>query len=108
MAILTERKSWTRPESCRRVRATFRFTDAEQENVRAALLFLHRRYASIEALAEALKLGKRTVDRALALRRGRITSVFAMHLAELAGAPVGDVLAGRWPAPGSCPTCGRC
>jgi hypothetical protein len=36
-----------------------------------------------------------------------ITGSMAIRIARFAGASVDEVLAGKWPAPGTCPKCGH-
>ncbi len=77
-------------------------TAEEQRHVKAALRFLRIQHGGWAALAKALRY------RMKSLNDGRPASArLVLRLARVAGAPVDDVLAGRWPPPGACPHCGR-
>ncbi len=79
-------------------------TTVEQDNVRAALRFLRTRCGSYETLSKALGFGKSTASNVV---QGRdVTPAMAFRVARLAKVPVDDVIAGRFPEPGTCPTCG--
>lgn len=81
-------------------------TKEEQEHVTAALRFLAIRFGQIKLLAEALRCDARTICKVTG-GKDAISPTMAFRLARLASAGVDDVLAGRWPAPGTCPHCGR-
>lgn len=81
-------------------------TAAEQTNVRTALRFLRARCGSWENVSRALKFGNSTVGNIIAGRA--VSPVVAFRVARLAKVGVDDVLAGRFPAPGTCPHCGHC
>ena len=75
-------------------------TAKEQANVRAAIRFLHARTGRWDVLAKSLRSHKRTL-------RIPASASMAVRVARLAGVGVDDVLAGRFPAPGTCPHCGH-
>ena len=78
---------------------------SEQANVRAALRFLRTRCGSYVTLSKALGFGKST---AAGLAGGRTVSpLAAFRVARFAKVSVDDVLAGRFPEPGTCPACGH-
>jgi hypothetical protein len=75
-------------------------TKDEQAHVRAAAAFLRHRCGSLKDLAKALRFTPHTV-------RAPASPTLAMRVARLAKVGVDDVLAGRFPAPGTCPHCGH-
>jgi DNA-binding XRE family transcriptional regulator len=81
-------------------------TTTEQTHVRAALRFLRTRSGTWATVAKVLKLGEGTISE---IASGRRTPgpVLAFRIARLAKVNVDDVLAGRFPAPGTCPYCGH-
>lgn len=80
-------------------------TPTEQSNVRLALRFLKTRCGSYKTLSKALGFGKST---AAGLAGGRVVGpLVAFRVARLAKVSVDDVLAGRYPAAGTCPVCGH-
>lgn len=77
-------------------------TAEEQVHVKAALRFLRIQHGGWAALAKALRYKVKT------LSDGRPASArVVLRLARVAGAPVDDILNGRWPSPDACPYCGR-
>ena len=72
----------------------------ELKNVRTAVRFLRARCGGWEAVAKALRVGKTTAKRAS-------SPMLAFRVARLAGVGVDDLLAGRFPPPGTCPHCGH-
>jgi hypothetical protein len=81
-------------------------TAQEQANVRTALRFLRSRCGGWAPLGKALHLKDTTLCN---VARGRAaTPTLAFRVARLGGVGVDDVLAGRYPAPGTCPHCGHC
>ena len=79
-------------------------TAEEQENVRAALRFLHARCGTWRVVAKALHAQPGTLRHTV---RGRTVSAStAVRVARFAGAAVDDVLTGRFPPEGTCPHCG--
>ena len=78
---------------------------AEQTHVRTALKFLRLRCGTWVAVSKALRLGKSTAG---AIASGRsVTPLVAFRVARFAKVNVDDVLAGRFPAPGTCAHCGH-
>ena len=84
-----------------------RLTETEQANVLRALVVLRYRLGEWRAVAQALSVDRRTMMRARA-GTARVTACFALRVARALGEPLGNVITGRLPAPGSCQTCGRC
>ena len=80
-------------------------TAEEQQNVRAALRFLHIRFGTWQTLAKALRF-KRT--RLVEATSGRevVSADLVLRVARLVEVPFDDVAAGRYPLPGTCPHCG--
>lgn len=81
-------------------------TAQEGVNVRSALEYLRVRCGSWALLAKALRAKLSTVKR-IAGEHDPATASIAIRAARLAGASVDDLLAGKWPAPGTCPHCGQ-
>ena len=80
-------------------------TAAEQTNVRTALKFLRLRCGTWAVLSKALRFGESTLGN---VAKGKaVTPLVAFRVARLAKVSVDDVLAGRFPAPGTCPHCGH-
>ena len=80
-------------------------TATEQTNVRAALRFLRARCGTWGAVSKALRFGESTVANVIGGKA--VTPAMAFRVARLVKVPVDDVLAGRFPAPGTCPHCGH-
>lgn len=81
-------------------------TVEEQENVRRALRVLKVRYGDYTVVAARMKLSYDNVRRVASGERpagGRV----AIRVAQIAGASVDDVLAGRYPGPEACRHCGH-
>lgn len=80
-------------------------TQEEQDHVRAALQFLRHRLGW-PSLAKTLHYSQWNMRK---FGRGarKITPVLAFRVARLAQVAVDDVLTGKWPAPGTCPSCGH-
>jgi hypothetical protein len=81
-------------------------TAAEQTNVRTALKFMRSRCGTWATVAKALKLAGGTLSD-IACGRRTPGPVLAFRVARLAKVSVDDVLAGRFPSPGTCPHCGH-
>lgn len=81
-------------------------TEDERQCVKAALVFLRRRYGTWTALAKAMGIKRATVLYA-AGKRGSVSAGVALRAARAAAVPLEDVLSGAWPKPGMCPYCGR-
>lgn len=82
-------------------------TPQEQTNVRTALKFLRSRCGTWETLAKALRLAETTVSETASVRRTP-SPLVVFRVARFAKVSVDDVLAGKFPAPGTCPHCGHC
>jgi DNA-binding XRE family transcriptional regulator len=65
------------------------------------------RTGSIQALAYKMGIDRTTLGHAM---KGRPAPgiALALEVARVAGVTIDDVLAGRFPPPGSCPHCGAC
>ena len=101
--ILDKPVSWRRSDA--KSRRT-ELTAEEQENVRRALRVLRTRVGGQRALAKALGVTVGKLGWAM-MARGKPGAALALYAARLAKVPVEDVLAGRFPAEGACPMCGR-
>ena len=79
---------------------------AERANTMAALQFLRVRVGTWRLLAKALGFETSTLRN---VRKGvnDVSVNMAYQVSRLAGAAFDDVVTGRWPAPGTCPHCGR-
>jgi hypothetical protein len=80
-------------------------TTKEQAHVRTAIRFLRVRTGTWDTLAKAMRLRRRTIQDAV--YGGTVSASVAFRTARLAGVPVDDVLAGRFPPEGTCPMCGH-
>jgi hypothetical protein len=81
-------------------------TPEEQEATRVAIRFLAKRFGSFKKLSTSMRANVATVELA-ASKRGTVSAGIALRVARAAGVPLEDVLAGRFPAKGACPHCGR-
>jgi DNA-binding XRE family transcriptional regulator len=81
-------------------------TVEEQTHVRTALKFLRNRCGTWASVAKALKLGESTVGN-IATGHKAPGPLLAFRVARLAKVSVDDLLAGKFPAPGTCPYCGH-
>jgi plasmid maintenance system antidote protein VapI len=81
-------------------------TKEEQEHVRAALRFLAVRFGTMGMMAKALHFQVDTLRHAMDGKES-VSPTMAFRLARLAAVGVDDLLAGRYPVPGTCPHCGR-
>lgn len=80
-------------------------TAEEQANVRAALQFLRARCGGWAPLAKVLRFKDTTLSNVASQRT--VTPVVAFRVARLAKVGVDELLAGKFPAPGTCPHCGH-
>jgi hypothetical protein len=80
-------------------------TSQEQAHVRTALRFLRIRCGGWAPLAKALGAAESTIANVV---RGSdaVSARVAIRVARFAAVGVDDVLAGRFPPPGTCPLCG--
>jgi len=104
MPVLREKVSWKR-ESVRR--KTPELMPDEQKHVRAALVFLHRRLGSWEALAKATGMRPHTLKYSAHSTKNPPTAATAIRIGRAAHVPIDDVLDGKWPPKGACPLCGH-
>lgn len=81
-------------------------TADEQKNVRAALRFLHLRCGTWATVAKALRLGESSVAN-IVIGRKVVTPNVTFRVARFVKVGVDDLLAGRFPPPGTCPHCGH-
>ncbi len=80
-------------------------SDKEQAAVRAALRFLRARCGGWEPVSKVLRFNPTTLCNVVA---GRTASAsMAVRIARFAKVGVDDVLAGKFPPPGTCPYCGH-
>jgi hypothetical protein len=78
----------------------------EQTNVRTSLKFLHLRAGRWEPLGRALRFNPASL-RNVANGYKPASATIVLRIAKFAGVGLDDVLAGRFPAPGTCPHSGR-
>ena len=77
----------------------------EQEHVRNALILVRLQFGGGKALAQMLRFDHATIIHVCRSRRS-VTASMAFRVARLVGVSIDDLLAGRFPAPGTCPRCG--
>jgi hypothetical protein len=106
VAILTEKKTWRRERPPRETRHASDLTPEEQGHVKRALRTLRQREGGWEKLSAIIRTTKASLTSYVAAK-GRPTAGVALRAARLAGVPLEELLAGRWPAEGACPCCGR-
>jgi plasmid maintenance system antidote protein VapI len=82
------------------------FTEKEQAHVRAALHFLHLRAGRWATLGRALRFHGYNLSN-IANGHRAVSAKVVLRIAKFAGVGLDDVLSGRFPAPGTCPRCGR-
>ncbi len=104
MAILRTRETWKAPR--KRPPRPSDLTPEEVANVSAAIRVLRARFGTARRLGEAMGVRVHVV-KAATTRRPVVSAGRALRAARAAGVPLEDVLAGRWPKPGTCPHCGR-
>jgi hypothetical protein len=100
-----KRVYWRKEPNPNLLRERNRLLPGEEENVRRAMTVLHLRFGNWTRVAKAIGAHRVTVERVLNIRR-RATPAFAMRVARLLGAPLGDVLSGAFPGEAQCPMCG--
>jgi hypothetical protein len=76
-------------------------TAAEHKNVRTAIRFLRVRCGGWVQFSKAIHLSRQT------LQDPNPTPLVVFRVARFAGVGLDDVLAGRFPEPGTCPHCGH-
>lgn len=80
-------------------------TAAEQKAMRTALRFLYTRCGTWAVAADALHLHEGTLRNVMSGRP--VSASLAVRVARFLGASIDDLLAGRYPPPGTCPFCGH-
>jgi hypothetical protein len=80
-------------------------TTQEEAHVRAALHFLRLRFGGWASLAKTLKFTEKTLGNVA--NRQTVSASMAMRIAKLVNVGVDDLLAGKFPSPGTCPYCGH-
>lgn len=103
MTILRTTKQWSRPSQRHRLED---LTPDEQGRVRAALVFLSRRFGSWEALAKVMNVKVGTACYSGG-QNSKPSAGIALRAARAAGVPLEDILSGAFPPAGACPSCGR-
>ena len=106
MAVLARPKVWKQTRPAGETRRTSDLTPEEQANVRRALVFLRTRLGGWTRLAAAMRTNE-TTTRQAGTRGRSVSAGLAIRAARVAGVPVDELLAGRWPKEGTCPHCGR-
>ena len=81
-------------------------TAQEQTNVRTALRFLRARMGGWKSVAKVLRFNETSLAHVVSGKK-RVSETLAFRAARLAAVSVDDLLAGKFPAPGSCPHCGH-
>jgi hypothetical protein len=87
------------------MRAPPSLTTQEQANVRRAIRYLRAQLGTWVRVARAVRLKRATVRRVR--DGGRVRYYVARNVAKLAAVTVDDLKAGKYPALGTCPHCGR-
>lgn len=82
------------------------FTAEEQAHVRAALHFLHLRSGRWATLGRALRFHGYNLSNVANGHRA-VTAKLVLRISKLVGVGFDDVLAGRFPPPGTCAHCGH-
>lgn len=77
----------------------------EQEHVRNAIAFLHVKLEGWKPLGKLLHFDHTTLIHVVNERRA-VGASMAFRVARVVGIGVDELLAGNWPAPGTCPRCG--
>lgn len=85
--------------------STVDLTAEEQEHVRTALVFLHAKFGGWRNVAKTLRFEQKFLAD-IVRRRRNVSASLAFRLARLVAIGVDDLVAGRWPEPGTCPKCG--
>jgi DNA-binding XRE family transcriptional regulator len=81
-------------------------TPKEQENVLVALRFIRVRAGGWKPLAKALGFASSTMINVKKGNKG-VSASMAFRVARLVVVPMEDLLAGKFPEPGTCAHCGR-
>lgn len=104
MPVKTKRVHKPRVEFWR-LRRPGQLTPEESTNVLIALEYMVARVGGGQALAYRMGIDRTCVRRALK-ERPTPGAVIAWELSRVAQVPVEDIIAGKYPPPGSCPHCG--
>lgn len=105
MAILRERKVWSREPSGTQFDG-LKLTAEQATNVRRALRFLSKRLGGNRELAQAMGYCTGQIKNVTSKNKAPTLPV-AVHAARIADVSIDDVLRGRWPIADACPYCGR-
>lgn len=81
-------------------------TPEEQDHVRLALRFLHRRAGGWRVLSHAIGFARHSLTKVRGGEKG-VSPRMLIRVAKLAGVPVDDILTGKFPPQGTCPNCGH-
>jgi hypothetical protein len=79
-------------------------TPQEQENLRMAILRLHAQTGSWRTVARAIRSERTNLRRLQVGNRIRGMGALARRVARVVGVPEDDLLAGKFPPPGTCRT----
>jgi hypothetical protein len=80
-------------------------TKQEEANVRAALQFLRLRLGGWASVGKAIGFKETTVVNVA--KGSSVSASMAIRVAKLVHVGVDDLLAGKFPPPGTCPYCGH-
>lgn len=89
-----------------RLKKPGQLTPEEAACVLVALEFAAARIGTIQELAYRMGIERTAVRRALK-ERPPPGAALAFELARVVGVPTEDIVAGKYPPPGACPSCGR-
>jgi hypothetical protein len=76
----------------------------EQQRVRGAIRHIHARVRDWALVAKSLRFAKSTVTD-MVYGRTPVSASMAFRVARFLGAPIDDLLAGRFTPPSTCPYC---
>jgi plasmid maintenance system antidote protein VapI len=76
----------------------------EQQRVRGAIRHIHARVRDWMLVAKSLRFAKSTVTD-MVYGRTPVSASMAFRVARFLGAPIDDLLAGRFTPPSTCPYC---
>jgi len=107
MTILTEKTTWRRRREIWDMANPGKLSTEQEANVRAALMFLKRKFGTWEKLGKAMGMHAATVHQNSYRLRRPPNSGVAIRAARVACVPVERILSGLWPPPNACPYCGR-
>ena len=107
MSILTTKTVWRRPRAIVDTVNPEKLTPEQEERVRVALKFLHKRFGTWAALAKAMGVKPETLQQSAFRARRAPTSGMAIRAARVAVVPIERILSGLWPPKNVCPHCGQ-